>query len=149
MTENKVAIVTGTSSGIGLETAIHLAKNGFKTYATMRNTGKSDIIKKRSQDENVPIEILQLDVNDELSVKNAMFSDFLLDIETTEYKYYLMGSNPNRTLEKESAFKIKQEQLFTEALSSCLVQKNMKKCSDEIKIEDFKQKDEPSEFWMP
>ena len=56
MENQKVAIVTGSSSGIGLETAIHLAKNGFKTYATMRNLEKSDTIKSKS--ENLPIEIL-------------------------------------------------------------------------------------------
>ena len=38
---NKVAIVTGSSSGIGLETALTLARNGFDVYATMRNTGKA------------------------------------------------------------------------------------------------------------
>ncbi|MEE8132615.1 MAG: SDR family oxidoreductase [Nitrososphaerales archaeon] len=68
----KVAVVTGSSSGIGLEIAIHLAKNGFKTYATMRNTNKSDTIKQRSQSENLSIEILQLDVTDDASVKNAI-----------------------------------------------------------------------------
>lgn len=72
MNNQKVAIVTGSSSGIGLETAIQLAKNGFKTYATMRNTNKSEEIKQRAQPENLPIEILQLDVNDDLSVKNAI-----------------------------------------------------------------------------
>ena len=72
MANQKIAVVTGSSSGIGLETAIHLAKNGFKTYATMRNTNKSDTIKQRSQSENLPIEILQLDVTDDESVKNAI-----------------------------------------------------------------------------
>ena len=72
MTNQKVAIVTGSSSGIGLETAIHLAKNGFKTYATMRNTSKSDTIKQRSQSENLPIEVIQLDVTDDTSVHEAI-----------------------------------------------------------------------------
>ena len=70
--DQKIAIVTGSSSGIGLETAIHLAKNGFKTYATMRNLGKSDDIKQRAQTENLPIEIAQLDVTDDDSVKTAI-----------------------------------------------------------------------------
>ncbi|MEJ2260885.1 MAG: hypothetical protein P8X83_04410 [Nitrosopumilaceae archaeon] len=43
-------------------------------------------------------------LEDVLSVKKALFSNLLLDFETTEYKYYLMGSNPNRIIEKESAF---------------------------------------------
>jgi NAD(P)-dependent dehydrogenase (short-subunit alcohol dehydrogenase family) len=36
MEHEKVAIVTGSSSGIGKETALTLAKNNFLTYATMR-----------------------------------------------------------------------------------------------------------------
>lgn len=35
-----VAVVTGSSNGIGLEIALKLAKNGFITYATMRNMEK-------------------------------------------------------------------------------------------------------------
>jgi NAD(P)-dependent dehydrogenase (short-subunit alcohol dehydrogenase family) len=38
--DQKVAVVTGSSSGIGLETALTLARNGFQTYATMRNPEK-------------------------------------------------------------------------------------------------------------
>jgi NAD(P)-dependent dehydrogenase (short-subunit alcohol dehydrogenase family) len=40
-----VAIVTGSSSGIGFETSLTLARNGFYTYATMRNVRKSVSIK--------------------------------------------------------------------------------------------------------
>ena len=39
--KKKVAVVTGSSSGIGFETFLLLARNGFYTYATMRNIGKS------------------------------------------------------------------------------------------------------------
>ena len=37
----KVAVVTGSSSGIGYETSLLLARNEFETYATMRNLKKS------------------------------------------------------------------------------------------------------------
>jgi NAD(P)-dependent dehydrogenase (short-subunit alcohol dehydrogenase family) len=40
MKAQNVALVTGSSSGIGLETALLLARNGFKTYASMRNLEK-------------------------------------------------------------------------------------------------------------
>lgn len=40
-----VAVVTGSSSGIGFEIALMLARNGFQTYATMRNLAKSENIK--------------------------------------------------------------------------------------------------------
>ena len=36
----EVAVVTGSSSGIGFETSLTLARNGFYTYATMRNLKK-------------------------------------------------------------------------------------------------------------
>ena len=35
-TNQKVAIVTGSSTGIGYETSLALARDGFITYATMR-----------------------------------------------------------------------------------------------------------------
>ena len=37
MAEEKVALVTGSSSGIGLLTAVELALNGYRVVATMRN----------------------------------------------------------------------------------------------------------------
>jgi len=68
----KVAIVTGTSSGIGFETSLALAREGYFTYATMRDTTKSDKIKEITQKENLKISILELDVDDEKSVKSAI-----------------------------------------------------------------------------
>ena len=68
----KVAVVTGASSGIGFETALALAKEGYYTYATMRDTKKSDKIKELGQKDNLKIDVLELDVDDEGSVKTAM-----------------------------------------------------------------------------
>jgi len=68
----KVAIVTGSSSGIGFETSLALAKEGYFTYATMRDTTKSGKIKEIAQKENLKINILELDVDDENSVKAAI-----------------------------------------------------------------------------
>ena len=68
----RVAIVTGSSSGIGFEIALMLARNGFQTYATMRNLAKSENIKSIASKENLPIYIEQLDVTDDKSVTNAI-----------------------------------------------------------------------------
>jgi NAD(P)-dependent dehydrogenase (short-subunit alcohol dehydrogenase family) len=68
----KVAVVTGSSSGIGYETSLTLARNGFLTYATMRNLDKSENIKSVATKENLPIRINQLDVTNDVSVKNAV-----------------------------------------------------------------------------
>ena len=68
----KVAVVTGTSSGIGFETALALAREGYYTYATMRDITKSDKIKELGKKDNLKISVLELDVDDESSVKNAI-----------------------------------------------------------------------------
>jgi len=68
----KVAVVTGTSSGIGFETALALAREGYYTYATMRDTTKSDKIKELGKKDNLKIDVLELDVDDENSVKTAI-----------------------------------------------------------------------------
>ena len=67
-----VALVTGCSSGIGLETAIALGREGHFTYATMRDVKKSGSLDKIVNDEGLPIKILELDVDDEESVDNAL-----------------------------------------------------------------------------
>jgi NAD(P)-dependent dehydrogenase (short-subunit alcohol dehydrogenase family) len=73
MSENqKVSVVTGSSSGIGYETALILARNGFKTYATMRNIEKGVSLNSIAEKENLFIKIVQLDVTDQSSVKNAV-----------------------------------------------------------------------------
>jgi NAD(P)-dependent dehydrogenase (short-subunit alcohol dehydrogenase family) len=68
----KVVIITGSSSGIGLESALLLARNGYITYATMRSPEKDTSIKAAVQKEHLPIKVIQLDVNDDSSVKIAI-----------------------------------------------------------------------------
>ena len=67
-----VAVVTGSSSGNGFETSLLLAKNGFYTYATMRNLDKSTRIREIAKKDNLPLEVLQLDVTDDKSVAYAI-----------------------------------------------------------------------------
>jgi NAD(P)-dependent dehydrogenase (short-subunit alcohol dehydrogenase family) len=69
---NKVAVVTGSSTGIGFETSLLLARSGFQTYATMRNLKKSKNITEIANVENLPLTAIQLDVNDDRSVKDAI-----------------------------------------------------------------------------
>ncbi len=69
-----VAVVTGSSSGIGLATSLALARSGYLTYATMRNLAKRDSIQSIAEKQHLPIRTVQLDVTDENSVKNAIQS---------------------------------------------------------------------------
>ena len=68
----KIAMVTGSSSGIGFETSLGLARNGFYTFASMRDVSKGNKIKELAKKENLPIDIIELDVDKEDSIKNAV-----------------------------------------------------------------------------
>jgi len=70
--QQSIAVVTGSSTGIGFETSLFLARNGFYTYATMRDTLKSDKIEKIANNENLPLKVLSMDVDNDDSVRNAI-----------------------------------------------------------------------------
>ena len=70
----KVAVVTGSSSGIGFETSLALAREGYFTFATMRDVKKAGTIKKIVEEENLPLKVIELDVDNEDSVENAIKS---------------------------------------------------------------------------
>ena len=72
MEKQGIAVVTGSSTGIGFETSLLLARNGFYTYATMRDTSKSDKIEKIVYKEKLPLKVLPLDVNNDNSVRNTI-----------------------------------------------------------------------------
>ena len=69
---HRVALITGCSSGIGYETALMLGRNGFRTFATMRNTKKSDSLQEVIRKEGLDVSIRQLDVNDDASIENTI-----------------------------------------------------------------------------
>ncbi len=72
MKDLKVAIVTGSSGGIGYETALILARNGFRTYASMRNLEKGKTISDIAAKEELELHTVKLDVTDERSVTDAI-----------------------------------------------------------------------------
>ena len=68
----KVALVTGSSSGIGYETALALARDGYNTFASMRDTSKATELTKTADKENLPITVIHLDVDKEDSIVEAI-----------------------------------------------------------------------------
>ena len=74
MAMEKIALITGSSSGIGFETSLALAIAGYFTYATMRDLGKAEEIKKISEDEGLSLKVIELDVDNEQSAENAIKS---------------------------------------------------------------------------
>jgi len=69
---DKVALVTGSSSGIGLETSLALAKDGYRTFASMRDTGKAIELQEAAKKENLSIDVIELDVDKENSIMSAV-----------------------------------------------------------------------------
>jgi len=74
-----IAVVTGTSTGIGLATAVTLARAGHTVYATMRNPQKGGKeLRAIAEREHLPLHIAALDVDSDESVRNA-FANILAD----------------------------------------------------------------------
>jgi short-subunit dehydrogenase len=71
---NKVAVVTGSSTGIGYETSLMLARNGFHTYGTMRKLEeeKSKPLTEAAKSENLQLQVIELDVDNDKSVTDAI-----------------------------------------------------------------------------
>lgn len=65
-------LITGTSSGIGLETAVYLAECGFQVYATMRDLGRRDRLDAEAARRKVQLEVLQLDGTDERGIQETV-----------------------------------------------------------------------------
>src|SRR5215212_4149646 len=106
-TNQRVAIVTGSSTGIGYETSLALARNGFLTYATMRNLNKAENIRSLATKESLPLHVTPLDVTDDLSVKNAVQSilskEGRIDVLVNNAGYVLSGAFEDLTLDEIKA----------------------------------------------
>jgi NAD(P)-dependent dehydrogenase (short-subunit alcohol dehydrogenase family) len=103
--QGNIAVITGSSSGIGYETSLTLARRGFQTYAIMRNLAKNENIKSIASKENLPIYIEQLDVTDSTSVTNAIQAILTetgrIDVLVNNAGYVLSGVLEDLPIEEE------------------------------------------------
>ncbi len=65
-------LITGTSRGIGFESALAFARAGHTVFATMRNPERSPELKEIAVRENLPIHIRVMDVNSDESVTSCI-----------------------------------------------------------------------------
>ena len=65
------ALITGTSTGIGLETALLFARRGYRVYACARDPGSSEGLRKAVAD-GLPLTSVALDVDNDASVLRAV-----------------------------------------------------------------------------
>jgi len=103
----RVAVVTGSSTGNGYETSLTLARNDFLTYATMRSLNKGENIKSLAQKEKLPLKTVQLDVTDDTSVKNAIQSitaeSSRIDVLVNNAGYAVAGAFEELSMEEIKA----------------------------------------------
>jgi NAD(P)-dependent dehydrogenase (short-subunit alcohol dehydrogenase family) len=72
MTKTRAVLVTGASSGLGLETSLHLAKDGFRVFAAMRDLGRSARLHEEAARRGVSVDTVELDVTDRSSIDGAV-----------------------------------------------------------------------------
>ena len=69
-------LITGTSMGIGMETALELARGGHRVYATMRSPERSPELSAIVAAEGLPLTIHTLDVDSDASVASVFWRSF-------------------------------------------------------------------------
>lgn len=103
----KVAIVTGSTSGIGHATSLMLARRGFYTYASVRNISRSASLESIAKAERLPLKLIQLDVTDDNSVKEAVEKIVLekerIDVLVNNAGYGLFGAFEDLSLNEIKA----------------------------------------------
>ena len=73
----KVVVITGVSSGFGRLTAMFLARNGYRVFATMRglsgrNAGAAEELRKLARDESLDLDAAEMDVTEDVSVEGCL-----------------------------------------------------------------------------
>ena len=104
---SSIALVTGTSSGIGLETSIALAKAGFTVVATMRNLERSATLRERAKESEVEIDIRKLDITSDQDAEQCI-SSVLTDHGAIDLLVNNAGSGFVGTLEQLSLEDIRE-----------------------------------------
>lgn len=111
MAREEIAVVTGSSTGIGFETSLALARNGFHTYATMRKLeggeGSSKHITDIAKNENLSLQVIQLDVDNDNSVFDAinriLRENNRIDVVVNNAGYALVGALEETSMEEIKA----------------------------------------------
>jgi len=65
-------LITGASTGLGLATAVYLAEQGFKVYASMRDLGKRTALDEAAAHRGVQLHVLQLDITKKDEIEKAV-----------------------------------------------------------------------------
>ena len=102
-----VVLVTGTSSGIGLHTAVELARRGHTVVATMRDPQRSTRLDQAAQEAGVSLDVRALDVTDHAAasdlVRQVLADHGRVDTLVNNAGQGLVGTAEQLTLEQVQA----------------------------------------------
>src|SRR5260370_26206347 len=97
MRDQKVALVTGVSSGIGQAVALHLSSRGFLVFGTVRRLSNSDTPAGN-------LELIRLDIRDEESVKAGVQSVLdqaaRIDLVVNNADHTLLGAHEETSIDE-------------------------------------------------
>ena len=65
-------LVTGSSTGLGLETALHLAEQGFRVFATVRDLASRPDVVDAASERGVELDVVRLDLTDPAGIDEAV-----------------------------------------------------------------------------
>ncbi len=94
-----VSVVTGANSGIGRATAIHLAQQGHRVAGTVRSIAKAEKLQAMASDAGVDIELFELDVADDDSVRDG-FAEILATTGRVDHLVNNAGVGGNAVAEE-------------------------------------------------
>lgn len=101
--ENRVVVITGCTSGIGLETAILCGQKGHTVYATVRNYTRSTHLKERIRECGLTnVSVLEMDVSSTNSIDHAVAEiikkNSNIDVLFNNAGFMVMGSLEDLTV---------------------------------------------------
>lgn len=105
---SNVALVTGTSSGMGLHAAVELARRGLRVVATMRDPARADALLRVADEAGVEVDVRPLDVTDAESA-SACVAGVLADHERIDVLLNNAGRGAVATAEQLSMAEVRAQ----------------------------------------
>jgi len=109
-----VILITGSSTGIGLTTALHFGRKGHQVFASLRNPESAPELMQVIADEKLPVTPIKLDVNDDASVRHGV-AEVLQKaghIDVLVNNAGIGGSGPVEAVSVEHAHKVFETNYF-------------------------------------
>ncbi|WP_084625609.1 SDR family oxidoreductase [Salinimicrobium xinjiangense] len=102
----KTVVITGTSKGIGLETALAFGREGYRVFATMREPDCAEALKEQIEKEALDISICRMDVDSDESVQQG-FDEIWRELDHIDVLVNNAGIEVHGSVEETDIWKFK------------------------------------------